>query len=193
MPLFLLSPLSNIWISWEIGIARVTGERHLWIFIGFHWNLSKFTQPPLTHQQPQPVKAPRSWVRNGQELREWANPSTENQCSTAAIPLKGPPFCSYKTRGLEKNLQNDWVPMIFSPYKMVGPCASTTSFHHPSILYGGILSPDVRFLFFLGMNFACMLWPCTPKTAPFCKNQFLYHYLSTDMGMEHFLPKTFAT
>ena len=64
MPLFLLSLSSNIWISWEIGITRVTGERRLWMFIGFHWNLSKFTQPPLTHQQPQPVKALRSWVRN---------------------------------------------------------------------------------------------------------------------------------
>ena len=67
------------------------------------------------------------------------------------IPLKihpkgsWPPFCSYKTRGLEKYLQNDGVPMIFSPYKMVRACASTTSFQHPSILYGGILSPDVLF------------------------------------------------
>ena len=83
----------------------------------------------------------------------------------------GPPFCSYKTWGLEKNLQ------FFSPYKMVGACASTTAFHHPSILYGGILSPDVRF-FPLSMNFACMLGPCAPKKAPFCKNLFLYHFLS---------------
>ena len=69
------------------------------------------------------------------------------------IPLKihpkgsGPPFGRYKTRGLEKNLQDDWVPMIFSPYEMVGPCASTTSFHHLFIWYGGVLGPDVQFIF----------------------------------------------
>ena len=97
------------------------------------------------------------------------------------IPLKihskgsGPSFCSYKTGRLRKNLQNDWVPRIFCPYKMVGPCASTTSFQHPSILYGGILSPDVRSVFFLSMKFSCILGPCAPKKAPFCKNLFLYH------------------
>ena len=48
MPLFLLSLSSNIWISWEIGITRVTGERHLWIFIGFHWNFIKVHSTP-TH------------------------------------------------------------------------------------------------------------------------------------------------
>ena len=107
-------------------------------------------------------------------INSWGTKNGKN------IPLEihpkgsAPPFCSYKTQGLEKNLQNDWVPMNFSPYKMVGPCASTSSFHHPSILYGGILSPDVRF-FPLSMNFACMLGPCAPKKAPFCKNLFLYH------------------
>ena len=45
------------------------------------------------------------------------------------------------------------------------------------------------FCFSLSMNFACMLGPCAPKKAPFCKNLFLYHYLSTEMGMEHFYPK----
>ena len=106
---------------------------------------------------------------------------TWDLCINLQVPLtihpkgSGPPFCSYKTQGLEKSLQNDWVLMNVSLYKMVGPCASTTSFHHPSILYGGILSPDVRFLFSLNVNFACMLGSCAPKKAPFCKNLFLYH------------------
>ena len=30
-------------------------------------------------------------------------------------------------------------------------------------------------VFFLSMNFACMLGPCAPKKAPFCKNLFHYH------------------
>ena len=70
--------------------------------------------------------------------------------------------------------------MIFPPYNMVGPCASTTSFRHPPLLYGGVLSPDVRF-FALNMNFVSMLGPCAPcalKKAPFCKNLFLYHFPS---------------
>ena len=108
---------------------------------------------------------------------EPTHPPKTNE-STTAITLKihpkgsGPPFCSYKTRCLEKNLQNDWVPMIFSPYKMVGPCASTTSFHHPSILYGGILSPDVRFLFFLGYEFCLHAWTLYPKKSHFVKTCF---------------------
>ena len=47
--------------------------------------------------------------------------------------------------------------------KMVGPCASTSSFHHPSILYGGILSPDARFLFFPEYEFCLNAWTLCPK------------------------------
>ena len=83
-----------------------------------------------------------------------------------------PPFCSFKARGLENNLQNGWVPMIFFRYEMVGLCASTRSFHHPSILYGGILSPDVRFRFFPEYEFCLHAWTFQKK-APFCKNLFL--------------------
>ena len=103
-------------------------------------------------------------------------PQTERVCMCVWIPFEidpkgsGPPFCSYNTRGLEKNIQNDWVPMNFSPYKMVGPCASTTSF-----LY---LTRMFDFYLFLNMNFACMLGPCAPKKASFCKNMFLYHFPS---------------
>ena len=97
-------------------------------------------------------------------------PSWENSKLNAKnIPFQihpngsGSPFCSSKTRGLRKSLQNDWVPRIFCPYKMVGPCASTTSFQHPSILYGGILSPDVRSCLFLEYEFCLHAWTLCPK------------------------------
>ena len=91
------------------------------------------------------------------------------------IPLKihtegsGPPFCSYKTRGLRKSLQNDWVPRIFCRYNMVGPCASTTSFQHPSSLYGGMLSPDVRSCLFLECDFFLHAWTLCPKKGTILK------------------------
>ena len=121
------------------------------------------------------------WKREFMEfhtINSWGTKNGKN------IPLEihpkgsAPPFCSYKTQGLEKNLQNDWVPMNFSPYKMVGPCASTTSFHHPSILYGGILSRDVRFLCFPEYEFCLHAWTLCPKKGTICKNLFLYHFPS---------------
>ena len=63
--------------------------------------------------------------------------------------------------------------MNFSPYEMVGLCASTTSFHHPSILYGGILSPDVR-CFFPEHEYCLHAWTLWP----FCNNLFPYHFPS---------------
>ena len=45
----------------------------------------------------------------------------------------------------------------------------------PSILYWSNLARMFDLFFFLSMNFACMLGPCAPKKAPFCKNLFLYH------------------
>ena len=51
-------------------------------------------------------------------------------------------------------------------------------FSSPLHFVRGILSPDVRFFFFLSMFLVCMLGPCSPKKAPFCKNLFLYHFPS---------------
>ena len=97
-------------------------------------------------------------------------------------PLKftkgsGPPLCSYKMRGgvLEKAYKMIGFQGFFCPYKMVGPCVSITSFQHPSICTEVYLARMFDLVFFLGMNFACMLGPCAKKEAPFCKNLFLYH------------------
>ena len=97
------------------------------------------------------------------------------------IPLKihpkgsGPPFCSYKTRGLRTNLQNDWAPRIFCPYKLVGRVHRPPLFNTPPFCTAVYLARMFDLVFFLSMIFACMLGPCAPKKAPFCKNLFLYH------------------
>ena len=45
------------------------------------------------------------------------------------------------------------------------------------------------FYFSLEYDFLLACLDLVPQKAPFCKNLFLYHYLSTEMGMEHFYPK----
>ena len=60
----------------------------------------------------------------------------------------------------------------------VGPCASTTSFHHPSILYGGILSPGCSIFVFPEYEFCLHAWTLCPKKGTIWKNLFLYHFPS---------------
>ena len=64
------------------------------------------------------------------------------------------------------------------PTKRWGRVHQPPLFNTPPFCTEVYLARMFDLVFFLSMNFACMLGPCAPKKAPFCKNLFLYHYLS---------------
>ena len=64
------------------------------------------------------------------------------------------------------------------PTKWWGRVHQPPLFNNPPFCTEVYLARMFDLVFFLSMNFACMLEPCAPKKAPFCKNLFLYHDLS---------------
>ena len=97
------------------------------------------------------------------------------------IPLKihpkglGPPFCSYKTRGLRKTYKMIGFQGFFVLTTWWGRVHQPPLFNTAPFCTEVYLAGMFDLVFFLSMNLTCMLGPCAPKKAPFCKNLFLYH------------------
>ena len=88
---------------------------------------------------------------------------------------RGHHFVVIKRGVLEKAYKMIGFQEFFVPTKCWGRVHQPPLFNTPPFCTEVYLARMFDLVFFLSMNFACMLGPCAPKKAPFCKNLFLYH------------------
>ena len=88
---------------------------------------------------------------------------------------RGHYFVVIKRGVLEKAYKMIGFQGFFVPTKWWGRVHQPPLFNTPPFCTEVYLARMFDLVFFLSMNFACMLGPCAPKKAPFCKNLFLYH------------------
>ena len=91
---------------------------------------------------------------------------------------RGHHFVVIKRGVLEKAYKMIGFQGFFVPTKWWGRVHQPPLFNTPPFCTEAYLARMFDLVFSLNMNFACMLGPCAPKRTPFCKNLFLYHYLS---------------